>query len=123
MKVAFSREVPFTPVFNDNAKLPEEEQLKFKLKPMNTLDLLDLTDVLKTAGFTEGEVTDLNSDQMKSIVKEAGKYVPKYSAMTGNDGFTMDEVIGFPAFLSLASEVLFQLLTISSPTKADTKNS
>lgn len=123
MKVAFSKEVPFVPEFQKNKELPLEEQLSFKLKPMITLDLIDLTDVLKTVGFTAGEQTDMTTDQMKTVVKEAGKYVPKYSTMSGADGFTIEEVIGYPAFLALASEVLFQLLNISSPNTADVKNS
>lgn len=123
MKVAFSKELPFTPEFQDNKKLPVEQQLSFLVKPMTTLDLIDLTDVLKTVGFTQGEVKDLTTEQMKTIVKEAGKYVPKYSTMSGAEGFSMDEVIAYPAFLALASEVLFQLLNVSSPNKDDVKNS
>lgn len=122
MKVAFSKEVTFVPEFQDNKKLPAEEQLSFKLKPMTTLDLLDITDVLKTAGFQVGEHTDLTTEQMRSIVKEAGKYIPNYATMAGADGFTIAEVIAYPAFLALASEILFQLVNISSPNASDVKN-
>jgi hypothetical protein len=122
MKVAFSKEVAFVPEFNGNKALPEAEQLSFKLRPMTTLDLLDIMDVLKTAGFQVGEHTDMTTEQMKAVIGQAGKYIPKYATMAGAEGFGLEEVVGYQAFLALASEVLFQLVNISSPNASDVKN-
>lgn len=122
MKVAFSRESEYLPQFNDNLKLAEHDQLKVTMKVMTLLDLLDLTDVLKSVGFEKGEVTDLTVKQMKSIVAEGGKYLPKYCALVNAEGFDMNDVIAFAHFLPLASELLFTLLNKASPNEADVKN-
>src|SRR5260221_13932688 len=101
MKVEFSREVVFIPDFNKNKELPDDQQLKVKLKVMSLLDVLDLTDVLKNAGFDKGEVKDLTHDQMKMVVLEGGKYIPKYASLIGAEGFTIEDVIGYATFFPL----------------------
>lgn len=123
MKVNFSRETVFIPEFNDNKLLPDEEQLKIKLKVMNLLDLLDLTDILKGVGFDKGDIKDLTVEQMKTIVKEGAKYIPKYASLVGADGFTLQDITDYAAFLPLATELLFTLLNNASPNAADAKNS
>lgn len=122
MKVAFSRQTEFLPAFNKNKELAEPEQLKVTMKPMTLFDLLDLTDVLKSVGFEKGEVTDLTVAQMKSIVAEGGKYLPKYCTLVNAEGFEMADVVAYATFLPLASELLFTLLNKSSPGEADVKN-
>lgn len=123
MKVQFSKETTYVPEFNKNRELSVEEQLSVKIKVMSLLDLLDLTDVLKSAGFEKGELKDMSVEQMKTIVKEGGKYIGKYCTLAGNDGFDISDVTGYAAFMPLATELLFTLLNTSSPSPADVKNS
>lgn len=122
MKVAFSRQNDYLPAFNNNKELPPEEQLKVTMKVMILLDLLDLTDVLKSVGFEKGDVKDLTIEQMKALVKEGGKYIPKYCVLLNADGFNLEDVVTYSTFLPLASELLFTLLNNSSPSAADVKN-
>lgn len=123
MKVAFSRESTYTPEFNENPKLSEPERLTVTVKVMTLLDLLDLTDVLKQAEFEKGDVKDVSIDKMRTIVAQAGKFVPKYCVLVNAEGFDVQDVVTYPFFLPLATELLFHLLNSSSPSKADAKNS
>lgn len=122
MKSNFSREQVYVPEFDKNKELPDDQQLKVKVGVMKMLDLLDLTDVLKSAGFEKGDVKDLSVDQMKTIVREAGKYVPKYCTLVNAEDFSVDDTISYSQFLPLASELLFTLLNSSSPNAVDVKN-
>lgn len=123
MKIQFSRERDFTPDFNANKELPEDEQLRAKIKVMVLTDILDLGDAFKQADFENGDMKDMSLEQMKMLVKSAGKYVPKYVTITGNDGFSIEDIVTYPQFLALATELLFTLLTYSQPSSADIKNS
>lgn len=122
MKIEFSREVTYIPEFNGNKELPEGEQLSVKIKVMTLSDLLDLMDVLKSSGFQKGDVKDLNPGQMKAIVTQAGKYIPKYCTLDHAEGFSVEDLAQFAVFMPLATELLFTLLNVSSPNAADAKN-
>ena len=123
MKIAFSRERAFTPDFNGNKSLDEADQLSATVKVMTLNDILDLGDAFKQAGFEKGDMKEMSLAQMQVLVRSAGKYVPKYVSLKGNDGFTLEDVVTYPQFLSLATELLFTLLNFSAPTEADVKNS
>lgn len=123
MKVAFSKETAYVPDYNENKTLSEPDRLSVTVKTMTLLDLLDLTDTLKQAGFVQGDVKDVTIDQMKTIVGSAGKYVPKYCALVNAEGFNVEDVVTYPTFLPLATELLFNLMNSSSPSEADVKNS
>ena len=122
MKFEFSHEITFIPDFNKNKELPEAEQITVKIKPLILFDLLDLTDVLKQAGFEKGDSKDVSQEQMRAIVGQGGKYVPKYCSLIGAEGFDLNDVVNYAHFLPLATEILFTLITNSSPTVADVKN-
>lgn len=123
MKVNFTPEIPFTPEFNGNKDLVAPDQIVVKLKPMTLLDLLDLTDTLRSAGMEKVDMKDLSTDQMKTLISQGGKYIPKYCTfIAGNDGFDMEQVCAYVAFAALATELLFALINNSAPTKADEKN-
>lgn len=123
MKITFSRERDYTPEFNDNKALPEDDQLHASIKVMTLHDILDLGDAFKTVDFETGDMKDMSLEQMKTLVTGAGKYVPKYVTLRGNDGFTLEDTVTYPQFLGLATELLMALLTFSQPTPADVKNS
>lgn len=122
MKIEFSREVKYVPDFNKNKELPENEQLIVNIKVMSLGDLLDLMDVLKQANFEKGDVKDLTPGQMKTIVTQAGKYIPKYCKLEHAEGFSVEDLAQFAVFMPLATEVLFTLLNSSSPNADDAKN-
>jgi hypothetical protein len=122
LKIEFSRTREYTPEYNGNKELPENEQLKAQIKVMTLNDLLDLGDTFKQADFEQGDLKDMRIDQMKVLVNGAGKYVPKYVTLQGNDGFDLSDVVQYPQFLQLAAELLFSLLTFSQPTGTDVKN-
>lgn len=122
MKIEFSREITYTPTFHGNKELPENEQLLVHLKVMSLGDMLDLMDVLKQAGFEKGDIKDMGPGQMKTVVTQAGKYIPKYCKLEHNDGFGIDDIAQFAVFMPLATEILFTLLNASSPSADDTKN-
>lgn len=122
MKFEFSHEIVYVPEFNKNKELPEAEQLTVKIKPMKLADLLDLTDVLKKAGFEKGDSKDATPEQMRAIVGSGGKYVPQYCTLVGAEGFDLSDVVTYAHFLALATEILFTLITKSSPVVADVKN-
>jgi hypothetical protein len=68
------------------------------------------------------EHTKLSFPQMRTLVKEAGKYIPTNVKLTGMEGFDLKDVVGYSHFYGLATELLFQLVSISSPSAADIKN-
>lgn len=123
MKVAFSKEKKYVPDFNGNKELPEAEQLVAYIKPLKSGEVIDLTDVLKEAGFEKGDSKQMSSHQMKTVVQQAGHYLPTYVRLEGNDGFTIQDVADYTPFLALATELLFVLMNFSSPNQDDVKNS
>jgi len=123
MKSNFSKEKKYNPDWNGNKELPEDEQLVAYIKPMKSGEVIDLTDVLKSVGFEKGEAKQLSSAQMKAVVKEAGHYLPTYVRLEHADDFTIQDVVDYTPFLSLAVDLLFTLMNFSSPNQDDVKNS
>lgn len=122
MKIEFSRSIKYTPEFNGNKELPENEQLKADISIMEITDLLDLGDAFKQAKFEKGDLKDMKIEQQKTLVVNAAKYVCKYVKLTNNDGFSVDDVSKYPQFLQLSVELLFALLNGSKPNADDEKN-
>ena len=129
MKYQLSKEVKFTPEWNANLDLPEEERVGFVLKVLSMGDVLLLMDTLESAGDSDGNVNSetLDVGTTTRLVMEARRLLPLYAEMTGLEGAD-DEVIGvdticeYPQFIGLITEVLFKLIEISTPNEADTKN-
>lgn len=127
MKVAFSLTSEYTPEWNDNKKLPEAEQAKATLKTLESMDLLELADSLERQGVS-GEVdTDkLSPADIKALLAETGRLLPKYVTIAGIEGdegpITIEQIITYPDFMALAVELLMELANISQPTEEDLKN-
>lgn len=123
MKIKFSKEVAYIPEWNGNKELPDEEQVKVKLKPIKVGDLLLIIDAM-------GERRPDNKLDVKAVanlLKEAGHLIPTYTDVTGltsEDGspITSGEIIQYPYFMELAGELLMQLANLSTPGDDDTKN-
>ncbi len=127
MKVKFSLITDFTPEWNGNRELPEAEQCKVTLKTLESMDLLELADALERQGI-EGEVdtSTMTSKDIKSLLKETGRLLPKYVTIEGIEGddgpVTLEQIVTYPDFMELAVELLMQLANISQPTEDDIKN-
>lgn len=122
MKVSFSRAVMYVPSWNGNKDLTEDKRVRAELKILNLGDLLNVLDALKQADFKSGSETQLNPDQMRVIVKEAGHYIPDHVKLENAEDFSVDDVVQYAQFFGLACELIFQLVEVSSPNKADVKN-
>lgn len=127
MKVKFSLVSEFTPEWNDNKKLPEAEQCKATLKTLESMDLLELADALERQGL-EGEVdtSTMSSKDIKSLLSETGRLLPKYVTIEGIEGddgpVTLEQIVTYPDFMELAVELLMKLANISQPNEGDVKN-
>lgn len=128
MKIKFSLKRPFTPEFNGNKKLPDGEQIKCILTTLDNFDLLELGDAFSRAGMNDGELdtSKIDAAQARILLDATASIIPKYTEITGldcDDGpVTVDQVVRFPDFQELATELLVELAQISAPTEADAKN-
>ena len=129
MKYQLSKEVNFTPEWNANLDLPEEEQVAFVLKVLSMGDVLLLMDTLESASDDEGNVSSetLDVGMTTRLVNAARELLPKYASMSGLEGLAaeaidVDTICEYPQFIGLITEVLFKLIEISQPNGADTKN-
>jgi hypothetical protein len=123
MKVQFSKEVRYVPLWKDNRDLTGNDQVAVALKPLKMGELLDVLDILKRADFKQGTEQQLTPDQMRIIACEAGKYLPEHvTKFEGADGFTLDDVVNYADFFGLSVELIFELVRLSSPSGQDAKN-
>ncbi len=130
MQIEFSLDHPYTPEWRGNDKLPEAEQFTATLSIMDVADLMFLLDTFSEAGI-EGQVEqdELSTEQLKPILKSVGHLLPTYvkiinlrNKKTGTE-ITVEEIVKYPYFLPLASELLMRLAEVSSPSEDDTGNS
>lgn len=128
MKIKFSLKRPFTPEFNGNRDLPEADQIKCILTTLDNFDLLELGDAFSRAGMNDGELdtSTISAEQARVLLDATVSIIPKYTEMTGLEGddgpLTVEQIVRFPDFQELATELLVQLAQISAPTEADAKN-
>lgn len=133
MKVKFSKKVTYIPTWNENSTLPVNEQVSVELCPMVTGDVMVLLDVFQSMADSEmvdGKLvlTSSNAQSIKKLVESAGEFVPKYAKifnLTDQDGseITAEEIIKYPYYMELASEILGELAVISMPSEEEAKNS
>ena len=133
MKVAFSREVKFTPKWNDNETLPENEQVKVLLRPLEMGDLVTLMDSLQTLSGGEIDPESLtamgdtkNIDQVKMLLEACGHLIPKNTTIDNLEDasgpVTSKDVVKYPYYMELTAELLTELAGISMPTEVEEKN-
>jgi hypothetical protein len=130
MRVKLSRPQTYTPIFNDNDKLPPAEQIQAELSPLDMGDFLDLADYFQKVGQgrTEVDTNNLPVSAMKSLIKDGGRFLPKYVTLKGlvnddtGDPITINDVSALPAFIPLAVELLGKLSEVSAPKEGDVKN-
>lgn len=134
MEVKFSKKVPYTPVYNNNRELEKKKQIKTFIQPLTMDDLLTLMDAIQTVedkgaegGIDKTTIME-NMEGFKELVEQVGEFLPKYcevNNLTSEDGevFTVEDVIKYPYFLELASELLTEMATVSMPDEEEIKNS
>jgi hypothetical protein len=134
MRVQFSHSREFVPEWNFNRTLPHEEQLKYKLAPMELLDLLDLLDATQQAGIIikadgTADIGAVNADRNDLLLRRTVKYLTKYVTPAGAplidaDGIEIpfSDVPKYIALAGLGSELIGALVAGATPNVADIKN-
>lgn len=134
MKVSFSRAFAYTPEWNGNKTLAEDEQVVFTLAPMATMDFYDLTEIIarlgvKTDAEGKADTSSVNADQQRKLVEQTRGHMDKYISykskpIVGSDGkdITIEDIGHMAYFLGLASELVWQLAGNAVPSELATKN-
>lgn len=136
MKVKFSNSIPFTPTWNGNDQLPEEDQVKSVLRPMLFDDLMSFFDAIggaKAAGELKTLAADGNVEELTNkldfgkLIREVGNLVPKYATIENLEGLdgplSAHDIVKYPMFMGLTIELLTKLADISSPSEDAEGNS
>lgn len=122
MKYKFSRTIPYIPEWNGNRGLPAPDQIKVTIKPLTVEKLLLLMDAL--GDMKDGQV---NNTQIGAVLKEVGHLLPEHIGIVGledTDGpVNVQDIITFPAYMGLATELLMQMASASMPTEGAEGNS
>ena len=122
MKVAWSKEVEYTPDWNANKALPEAEQIKVKMTIFTLGELLAIREELKGVGFEGGDTARLTGTQIEGIAKIGGKYLPAHITLIGDANFTVQDAVTYSQFFGFVVEILFHLIASSAPKADDVKN-
>ncbi len=123
MKSGFSLKKRYVPDWNKNKELPVAEQLIATLSMPEVQDVFAILDRLQAAGFKGGSDKSVTMPQATQIAAEAGQYIPKYITLEGADDFNVADVVKYPPYFPLATELLFALVEFAQPNETDTKNS
>lgn len=134
MKVQFSKSKKFTPEWNDNKKLPKDEQITVTLRPMRFDDLMNIMDAMGGAKIAQQAQEGVSAEEIATKVDATaflrengaviGKYVSELVNLDGEDGpVSIEEVCIYPAFMSLAMELTMELVAISMPSEQTEGNS
>jgi hypothetical protein len=124
MKAGFSLTKRFVPTFNGNASLNAADQLVAVLSMPVVEDIFAILERLSAAGVAkEDEPANISLARATNIAKEAGIYIPKYVKFENAEDFTVDDVIKYPPYFPLATELLFALVNFAQPNETDVKNS
>jgi hypothetical protein len=125
MKRTFSRTVTFTPEWEGNRALPEAEQIKATIKPLVVDDLMHLMDALGSLPKQEGGALD--TPALAKALSECKDIIPKYvtvSNLEDADGpVSLEDITRYPAYLTLAVELLMEAARVSMPSESAEGNS
>jgi hypothetical protein len=129
MKYEFSKTDLYIPEWNGNQKLDEADQVKVKLWCMEMGDVLDVMDTMQSGGHS-GEIdsAELEKDvtTISSLIKQSSVLLPKYAVienLEGPDGpILVEDICRYPQFIALIVEIIFRLISISTPDEDDKGN-
>ena len=132
MKVQFSREVEFTPSWNGNKHLPDDEKIIVTLKPLEMEDLIKLMDTLQEASGGEIDresltaVSGQNIGGIRLLITACGDLIPRYCEIDGLEDDSgpvlTKEIVKFPYYMELCAEILSELAEVSMPNEVEEKN-
>lgn len=130
MRTTFSRAVVHVPTWNGNKELPEGEQLKFKIAPVDVGVFNDLLEVLGRTqkSLTVGDIADKAknvrpfADALKTVLPPHVESVGAALKATDDSDVSIQEIATLAPFVGLASELLYALIDASKPTELDVKN-
>lgn len=135
MRVAFSRAKEVTPEWQENKKLPEDQQLRFSYKPLDYADFTDAAEMFaRLVRQQSGDTTvDPDTEVGRELFGLYKRLLPAHVTSVGapllpneNDKeqkpVTVEEIATLQPFALLATELLATLISISAPTEADIKN-
>jgi hypothetical protein len=141
MKTKFSRDLELTPEFNGNKALPAEEQLKYRLTPMELGDFYDVLDKLTMVAGAKApdgtvdteklkiDTEKFDSNSQKQFMMVCQGFLPRYATSIGapllaadDTPITIEEIAKYAPFVSLTAEIVTSLLSISTPTEVELGN-
>jgi hypothetical protein len=121
MKSGFSLTQKFIPEWNDNKKA--SEPLVATLKMPTVQDLFTILERFQANGVDgKADSADVGLKRATSLALQAGEYLPKYVTLDNAEDFNINDVISFPPYFVLATELLFALVKFAQPDEADEKN-
>lgn len=124
MKVKFTRSATYVPEWNGNKELPEKEQISVDIRPMEFGDLLEFFDAIGGAQAAMEGSTQLDTSAILKIAPSVlSKYVDKVENLEDGDGpVQLHDLMKYPVFMGLASEIIMEIAKISTPQEEAEKN-
>lgn len=129
MQYEFSKTTKFVPEWNKNSELEEAERVSMTLSVLSMGDVLRVMDILEGSSAPGGNVDSNQLDMAttgKLVEYATGvlpTYVSEFANLEGPEGpVGVSDICQYPQFIGLIIEILFQLVSISTPSEEDTKN-
>lgn len=121
MKVKFTKSVTFTPLWNNNTALPDDEKVTVTVNVMSFADLMKLLDSMR-----EFKADDGAPDASKLLVAAGdllGRYATVHNLSDDEGPVDMQKLTKYSAFIGLAMEIMLKLSEVSTPSADDVGNS
>lgn len=119
MKVKFSKTVEYIPTWRGNAGLAPAEQIKVQLNVLQFNDLLQIMEEFQKKG-ADGK------PDARAVSSLAMNLLPRYATIQNLEDdsgpMTMEQIVQYPSFMDLSTELLGKLSEISMPGDRDEKN-
>lgn len=129
MKLNFTNVTIFTPMWNGNKDLPEDEQVKVTIKDMDLTDLIAVADAmgdLVGSGAMDQEKVPVT--QIKSLITAAKEILPKYCTLENledsqGNPVQITDILGSSKYINLMLEVFTEIVNTSEVSEEDQGNS
>lgn len=119
MKIKFSKTVHYVPTWRGNAELTPSEQITAALNVLQFNDLLQIMEEFQKKGID-------GKPDARAISSLAMSLLPRYVTienLNDDDGpMTIEQIVQYPSFMDLSTELLGKLSEISMPGDRDEKN-
>lgn len=119
MKIKFSKTVEYIPTWRSNTELAPSEQIRTQLNVLQFNDLLQIMEEFQKKG-ADGK------PDARAVSTLAIGLLPRYVKIENlhddNGAMTIDQIVQYPSFMDLSTELLGKLSEISMPGDRDEKN-